>query len=156
MSEGLKFVTGDIGNAFVQANTNERIYSIAGPEFGEKEGSLVIIKKALYGLATSARQWSLTLGEAIAEMGFQPTRADPDLWIKLDQENNKYEYIATYVDDIIVVSKNPMQYINIIKEKFPLRNIEEMPEYYVGDNLQMKQLSGASFPSAFNPSCTEL
>ena len=138
MSEGLKFVTGDIGNAFVQANTNERIYSIAGPEFGEKEGSLVIIKKALYGLATSARQWSLTLGEAIAEMGFQPTRADPDLWIKLDQENNKYEYIATYVDDIIVVSKNPMQYINIIKEKFPLRNIEEMPEYYLGNNLQMR------------------
>ena len=138
MNENLKFVTGDIGNAFVQANTKEKIYSIAGPEFGEKEGSVVIVKKALYGLATSARQWSLTLGEAISNMGFQPTRADPDLWIKLDEGSNKYEYIATYVDDIIVVSKNPMQYIEAIRTKFPIRNIEEMPEYYLGNNLQMR------------------
>ena len=138
MNENLKFVTGDIGNAFVQANTNEKIYSIAGPEFGEKEGSVVIVKKALYGLATSARQWSLTLGEAISNMGFRPTRADPDLWIRLDEENNKYEYIATYVDDIIVVAKNPMQYIDTIKTKFPIRNIEEMPEYYLGNNLQVR------------------
>ena len=139
MNEGLKFVTGDIGNAFVQADTNEKIYSTAGPEFGDKEGSTVIIKKALYGLATSARQWSLTLGEAIKEMGFKPTRADPDLWIKESENGDKYEYIATYVDDIIIVAKNPMEYLETIKHKFPIRNIEEMPEYYLGNNLEMRR-----------------
>ena len=30
LNEGLSFVTGDIGNAFVQADTNEKIYKIAG------------------------------------------------------------------------------------------------------------------------------
>ena len=73
MNEGLKIVTGDISNAFVQADTDERIYSVAGPEFGDKEGSIVLVKKALYGLATSARRWSLTLGGAIKDMGFKPT-----------------------------------------------------------------------------------
>ena len=138
MNEGLKFVTGDISNAFVQADTKENIYSIAGPEFGEKEGSVVLIKKALYGLATSARQWSLTLGDAIRGMGFTPTRADPDLWIKKDETGGKYEYIATYVDDIIIASQNPMKFIEVIKQKFPIRNIEEMPDYYLGNNLEMR------------------
>ena len=138
MNEGMSFVTGDISNAFVQADTKEKIYSVAGPEFGEKEGSIVLIKKALYGLATSARQWSLTLGDAIKNMGFVPTRADPDLWIKHDTKAGKYEYIATYVDDIIIVSRDPMKYIDIIKSKFPIRNIEEMPEYYLGNNLEVR------------------
>jgi len=90
LHEDLKLISGDIGNAFIQADTNEKIYTIAGPEFGEKEGSVVIIKKSLYGLVTSARQWSLTLGDFIREMGFRPTRADPDLWIRLSEDNNKY------------------------------------------------------------------
>jgi len=88
-NEDLKFVTVDIGNALVQADTNEKIFTIAGPEFGDKEECVVILKKALYGLSTSARQWSLTLGDTIREMGFVPTRADPDLCIRLsdDQKN---------------------------------------------------------------------
>ena len=87
------------------------------------------MKKALYGLATSARRWSLTLGDAIRDMGFKPTRADPDLWIKLSVNNKKYEYIATYVDDIIIVAEEPSKYLDIIKKKFPIRNIKELPEY---------------------------
>ena len=139
MNEDLKFVTGDISNAFVQADTDERVYSIAGPEFGDKEGCIVLVKKALYGLATSARQWSLTLGDAIRDMGFKPTRADPDLWIKPSGDGKIYEYIATYVDDIIIVAKEPSKYLEIIKSKFPVRNIEELPEYYLGNNLDIRK-----------------
>ena len=139
MNEGLKFVTGDISNAFVQADTDERIYSVAGPEFGDKEGSIVLVRKALYGLATSARRWSLTLGDAIKDMGFKPTRADPDLWIKSSEDNKRYEYIATYVDDIIIVAEEPTKYLEIIKSKFPIRNIEELPEYYLGNNLEIRK-----------------
>ena len=138
LNEGLRFVTGDIGNAFVQADTNEKIFTVAGPEFGDKEECVVILKKALYGLATSARQWSLALGDTIREMGFVPTRADPDLWIRLSDDQEKYEYIATYVDDIIIVAKDPNKYLNVVKDKYPIRNIEETPEYYLGNNLEMR------------------
>ena len=40
----------DIGNAYLKAETSERVYIIAGPEFGEKKGCTLIIFKALYGL----------------------------------------------------------------------------------------------------------
>ena len=36
LKHDLKIVTGDIGNAFVQAMTKEKIWSKAGPEFGER------------------------------------------------------------------------------------------------------------------------
>ena len=98
----------------------------------------MIIKKALYGLATSARRWSLTLGDAIKGMGFRPTRADPDLWIKENDSGDKYEYIATYVDDIIIVAEDPMKYLESIKSKFPIRDIEEIPEYYLGNILEIR------------------
>ena len=148
LNEGLSFVTGDIGNAFVQADTKEKIYTIAGKEFGNKKDCVVVIKKALYGLATSARQWNIKLGDSIRKLGFHPTRADPDLWIKENKEHNKYEYIATYVDDLIVVAIDPMQYIDKIKNEYPIRNIEMNPEYYLGNNIEVRTNNTIKISSA--------
>ena len=138
LNESLSFVTGDIGNAFVHADTKEKVYTIAGREFGNKKDCTVIIKKALYGLATSARQWNITLGDSIRNLGFTPTRADPDLWIRLNEKEGKYEYIATYVDDLIIVAKQPMDYLDEIKKQYPIRNIEINPEYYLGNNIEVR------------------
>ena len=48
---GLKIWQTDVGNAYLEAKTKteEKVYVIAGPEFGEREGHVFIIKKALYG-----------------------------------------------------------------------------------------------------------
>jgi hypothetical protein len=43
----------DIGNAYLEATTSEKVYVVAGPEFGELRGHTMIIFKALYGLRTS-------------------------------------------------------------------------------------------------------
>ena len=52
INEGLKVMTSDIGNAYIHAKCGKKIYSKCGPEFGNKEGAIVIIKEALYGLTT--------------------------------------------------------------------------------------------------------
>ena len=46
----LKIVCGDVGNAFVTAPCLEKVYSRAGPEFGEQQDAVMILVKALYGL----------------------------------------------------------------------------------------------------------
>lgn len=79
------------------------------------------------------------MGGAIKDKGFKPARADPDLWIKLSKDNRKYKYIATYVNDNIIVAEEPSKYLDIIKTKFPIRNIEELPEYYLGNNLEIQK-----------------
>ena len=43
----------DIGNAYVEAKTKEKLYIVAGPEFDGLEGHILVIYKALYGLKSS-------------------------------------------------------------------------------------------------------
>jgi Reverse transcriptase (RNA-dependent DNA polymerase) len=43
----------DIGNAYLEAYTSEKVYIIAGPEFGDREGHILVISKALYRLRSS-------------------------------------------------------------------------------------------------------
>ena len=42
----LDIMAADIGNAYLHAYTNEKLYTIAGPEFGELEGLILLIIKA--------------------------------------------------------------------------------------------------------------
>ncbi len=50
---GMEAWATDIGNAYLEAKTKEKLVIIAGPEFGELQGHLLRIDKALYGLRTS-------------------------------------------------------------------------------------------------------
>jgi hypothetical protein len=47
----------DIGNAYLEALTSEKVCIIAGPEFGNLQGHVMIIYKALYGLGSSGARW---------------------------------------------------------------------------------------------------
>ena len=50
---GLDSWSTDIGNAYLEAFTKEKVYIIAGSEFRKLEGHKLIINKALYGLRIS-------------------------------------------------------------------------------------------------------
>jgi hypothetical protein len=47
----------DIGNAYLESYTKEKVAFIVGPEFGEHEGHTFIIIKALYRLRSSGARW---------------------------------------------------------------------------------------------------
>ena len=48
----------DIGNAYLEAISDEKLYIVAGPEFQEVEGYKSIFLKALYGLESSGKRWA--------------------------------------------------------------------------------------------------
>ena len=47
-----------MSNAYLHSKTKEKIYTVAGPEFKEHQGRIMIIEKALYGLRTSNIRWA--------------------------------------------------------------------------------------------------
>ena len=49
---GLELMAADIGNAYLEAHTKEKVYCIAGSKFGELAGHVLVFNKALYGLRT--------------------------------------------------------------------------------------------------------
>ena len=50
MSDALRLqvLCGDIGNASIQATTNDKVFTKCGPEFGDRQGAIAIISHALY------------------------------------------------------------------------------------------------------------
>ena len=100
----LEFWSTDIGNAYLESYTQEKVYIRAGPEFGEQEGHILVIVKALYGLKSSGLRWHERLADVLRSMGFFPSRAERDIWMR--DMGDHYEYIAVYVDDLAIVSRN--------------------------------------------------
>ncbi len=111
-AQGLKVLAGDVGNTYLNADTNEKVYTRCGPKFGpELEGRIAIIKKSLYDLKSSGAQWHAHFANTLHTMGFQPTRFDNDVWIKKRDDNSGYDYILTYVDDFLITAKDPWSYM---------------------------------------------
>ena len=61
----------DIGNAYLEAPTEEKLYIVAGPEFEDWEGYTLTFSKALYGLKSSGKRWAETLHNNLKDMNFQ-------------------------------------------------------------------------------------
>ena len=111
----------DIGNAYLESKTNEKLAFVAGPEFGDREGHVLIVYKALYGLRTSGKRWFEKLSACLRDMGFVPCRADNSIWMRLSKDGKSYEYIATYVDDLLLAMKNPEEVIEKLEKKYKFK-----------------------------------
>jgi hypothetical protein len=104
---GCEFWSTDIGNAYLESNTMEKVYIIAGKEFAcvGLEGHVLVIIKALYGLKSSGARWWEVLADVLRQMGFKPSRAEKDIWMRANGDH--YEYVVVYVDDLGVAAKVP-------------------------------------------------
>jgi Reverse transcriptase (RNA-dependent DNA polymerase) len=105
----------DIGNAYLEALTSEKVCIIAGPEFGKRQGHLLIIYKALYGLRSSGARWHDRFSDCLRAEGFIPCKAEPDIWLR--PRNGVYEYIAVYVDDLAIAMADPQTFVNTLEDK---------------------------------------
>ena len=124
-------MVGDIGNAYLEAYTKEKVYIIAGPEFGEREGHTLVIRKALYGLRSSGARFHDRLADTLRDMGFTPCKSEPDLWMR--DRGDHYEYVCVYVDDLMAIMKEPQTFFDELQEvyKYKLKGVGP-PKYHLG------------------------
>jgi len=108
----------DIGNAYLEARTQEKLYIIAGLEFGARRGHILVIRKALYGLRSSGKRWHERFSDCLRNEGFMPCKAEPDIWIRPSEDKSCYEMIAVYVDDLAIGMKSPETFLTTLKEKY--------------------------------------
>ena len=137
---GLDILACDIQNAYLTAKCREKIWTIAGPEFGGEQGSMMLVKMALYGLKSSGAAFRSKLAGVLYDLQYTPTKADPDVWIrpavKVDG-SEYYEMVLCYVDDVLAISTHPMKTIDGIKGVFKLKGDKaEPPDMYLGASLQ--------------------
>ena len=78
-------------------------------------------RKALYGLKSSGAAFWAHLAETLHDIGFRPTRADPDVWrrpAKKADGEEYYEYILCYVDDLLAVSEDATKVLQGVQAVF--------------------------------------
>ena len=123
----------DVGNAYLEAYTDEKLCIMAGPEFKELQGHLLIMVKALYGTRSGGARWHDRLFDILQELKFKPSKADPDVWMRPEPGGTCYEYIAVYVDDLAIAAKDPQAFCNELKKKynFKLEGVGPL-EYHLG------------------------
>ena len=136
--DGLRILCGDIGNAFITAQCMEKIYSVAGPEFGDREGSILVLKKALYGLRSSSRAFRAHFADFLRSLGFFASRYDRDVWMREREELDGYDYVCTHVDDFKIVARNPDRWKDQIAAAFLLKSVGE-PSYYLGNDYNFSK-----------------
>jgi len=112
---GLKVWSTDIGNAHLETHTKEKVCIIAGIEFGDHEGHVLIVSKALCGLHSSGLRWSEHLADVLREMGFFTSHCEKDIWIR--DKGDHCEHIVVCVDDLMVASKDPDSIVKMLMEK---------------------------------------
>ena len=123
----------DVGNAYLEAYTDEKLCIIAGPEFKELQGHLLIMVKALYGTRSGGARWHDRLFDILQELDFKPSKADPDVWMRPEPGGTCYEYIAVYVDDLAIAAKDPQAFCNELKKRYNLKLKGVGPlEYHLG------------------------
>ena len=123
----------DVGNAYLEAYTDEKLCIMAGPEFKELQGHLLIMVKALYGTCSGGARWHDRLFDILQELKFKPSKADPDVWMRPEPGGTCYEYIAVYVDDLAIAAKDPQAFCNELKKKYNLKLKGVGPlEYHLG------------------------
>ena len=119
----LEVQCGDILNAYITAHVKEKIWTYLGPEHGDNEGKKTIIFRALYGLKSSGADFRAHLCECTAALGYNPCLADPDIWLKAQNQDgiDYYSYILCYVDDIMVINHDAISILDRIDKFMKLK-----------------------------------
>lgn len=143
---GLKVMACDIQNAYLTADCREKIWTIAGPEFGSEAGTIFIVRKALYGLKSAGAAFRSLLADTLMDMGYRPTKADPDVWLRPAVKPDGfqfYEMVLCYVDDILCISHDPEATLRSLTGVFKLKDDKvEEPEMYLGAQLGKMNVDG--------------
>ena len=140
---GLKVLSADIGNAYLNAPNKEKVHVTCGPElFGpESEGQIAVIVRALYGLRSAGNAWRHHFATYIRnELSFESTKADDDVYRKArirDDGRTYYSYLVIYVDDVLYCDVDPAPVMAQINSGFRLKNDKiEIPKMYLGTDVK--------------------
>ncbi|CAI7823199.1 unnamed protein product, partial [Closterium sp. NIES-54] len=92
----------DFSTAFLQGSLHEEIWLRRPPGFTGSfpPGTQWSLRRPLYGLCQAPREWHDTLRTTLAALGFDPSTADPSLFLRTDTSLPPF-YILVYVDDLV-------------------------------------------------------
>jgi hypothetical protein len=136
---GLQVHQVDFTSTYLNGEIEEEVFMEVPSEFydilSEKESrkfrgnKVCLIRKALYALKQSGRQWYKKLDEKLKQQKLKPLNSDPCVYI--NKEDGNIVIVVIYVDDLMVASDN-------------LRKLQRLKSE-LSKSFEMKDLGPLSF-----------
>lgn len=134
----------DVISAYVQGNLHDETY-MEQPELFVRKGDedkVCLLKKPLYGLKQSGREWYKRLNEFLIKIGAQNDASNPCIYIYGDNKNTVI--LLVYVDNLMLVSKNIEKLIELktkLKSEFYISDLDPLSQI-LGINVEREGATG--------------
>ena len=101
VKRGLKIHQMDVITAFLQGDLDEEIYLKLPEGYENNKNQVCKLKKSIYGLKQSSRQWNRKLDETLKRFKLKNCKMDPCIYY----DDNFELIVAIYVDDFLIFYK---------------------------------------------------
>ena len=124
-AENLHLEQLDVKTAFFHCDLEEGIYMMQpqGYIMSEKEQLACKLKKSLYGLKQTPKQWYMKFDRFMVSIEF--TRLQADCYFKWFESS--YIILLTYVDDILIARSNMKEIVNLkpkLVKEFSIKDLD--------------------------------
>ncbi|GJX03559.1 retrotransposon protein, putative, ty1-copia subclass [Tanacetum coccineum] len=116
----------DVKTAFLHGNLEEVIYMRQPPGY-EQGNKVCLLKKSLYGLKQSPRQWYKRFDEYMLSNGFKHSSYDSCVYYR-SYAPGEYIYLLLYVDDMLIACKSKAEIgstKSLLKKEFDMKELGE-------------------------------
>ena len=126
----------DVRETFLNADVEEDVFVKMAPGYDTNDEAgvplIMELKKSLYGLIQSPKNWFSTVDVELAAIGFRPLKPDPSVYVYEDETG--FVVLTLHVDDIMFLSASkPL--LNKLKKKL-------MNRFEISDMGDMSRILG--------------
>lgn len=134
VAKNLELHQMDINNAFLYGDLHEEVYMRPPPGFSSPSGPNKVcrLRKSLYGLRQSPRNWFAMLASALKSYGFLQSHADHTLFTY--HKGDVFLFVLVYVDDLILAgndSASCSMFKRYLNDCFKLKDLDPL-KYFLG------------------------
>jgi 3D (Asp-Asp-Asp) domain-containing protein len=101
--EDLEIRQIDVVSAYPRSDLHAKVYMRPPLGLDCPKGSVLQLRKSLYGLKQLGREWYIEACKGLSEIGLLPLFSDPSLFVSVDRKM----LVGLYVDDMLILSKDP-------------------------------------------------
>jgi hypothetical protein len=120
----------DVKSAFLNDDLKEEVYVHQTPGFviPGKDGKVLRLRKAIYGLRQAPRAWNAKLDSTLKSMGFMPSPHEAAIYRRGNGENALL--VCVYVDDLVITGAKDAEVVAFkeeMKVTFQMSNLGISP-----------------------------
>lgn len=124
----------DVSNAFLHGTLSEVVFMHQPPGFVDPmyPSHVCRLRKTIYGLRQSSREWHIALATKLLALGFLQSKSDTSLFVF--HHNSVHVIVLVYVDDIVITGSDDLFVARIITqlgESFALKDLGTL-SYFLG------------------------